>query len=568
MNERISTRDLAELLTGQIGLDKKRAEDFLNALSSYILHSIESNKVVRIMGLGTFKVLLVRERESVHIQTGERFVIPAHHKLSFVPDRDLKEQINRPFAFFEPIESSEIHVPKKVTLKRDNDFLADKIVNEQNEVINPDNVVTESETIENNNIVIKDYFEFEEKDEVSEDSYSFEEEVDYEALNEIPKTTGDSEEDDFDESVYRELQEISLDSESTEEKDEDDLEKEEISVAEEDSDENDYVQTIAVDDEEYDEIGDDEKYKETEFSAEEVSAEDDVTESIEDKRVETEQVTTKTVAEKRIFAPLWLWIILGSLVLVLGLGTGTFAFLYYNSDNNKTPDQALVDSKYNSKTESGSPSPIGGISMPGDDIINSSELIDEFLSDSIAVDSIATEIDSFIPESNDLDKKDEKTVTDWLAASPQKSKTETKRADKPNEKIESKNKDLAKNTKTTQTTSGSTAAKTNSADNKTTTTTGSKENATNKEKIIPKQITMQAGSSLTQIAMEYYGDKTFWVYIYEYNKSIIKDYNNVPKGTVLRLPLPSTYGINAKSKSSVDKAKQKQAQLLNWDVYN
>ena len=560
MNERISTRDLAELLTGQIGLDKKRAESFLDALSSYILHGIERNKVVRVMGLGTFKVVLVRERESVHIQTGERFVIPAHHKLSFVPDRDLKEQINRPFAFFEPIETSEIHIPKKVTLRRDNDFSADKIEDKQDEVINPENVVTGNETIENSNNVIKDYFEFEEKGEFSDESIIFEEEVDYNALNVIPKTTGDTEDDAYDESIYKKLQEISHDSENPEINDEVNIEKDELSVEEDDVDTNDYIQTVI----------DDEEFEESEISIEEVSNEEEDTESIEDKHFETEQVTTKTVTEKRIFAPLWLWIFFGSLLVVLGIGTGLFAFLYYNSNNNnKAFDQTLVESKY-----SASPSPIGGILMPSEDIIGSSELIDEFLPDSLVVDSVATDIlttenDTIIPESNDLDNKDDKTVTDWLAASPQKSKTETKRADKPNEKIENKNKELAKNTntKTTTATSGSAATKATGSDTKTT-PSESKDNATTKEKIIPKQVTMQAGSSLTQIAMEYYGDKTFWVYIYEHNKSKIKDFNNVPAGTVLKLPLPSTYGINAKSKTSVDKAKQKQAQLLNWDVYN
>ena len=579
MNERISTRDLAELLTGQIGLDKKRAEGFLNALSSYILQSIERNKVVRIIGLGTFKVVLVRERESVHIQTGERFVIPAHHKLSFVPDRELKEQINRPFAFFEPIDTSEIHVPKKVTIRRDNDISAGKIVNKQDEIINPDSEVTEVSSIEKIDTIIKDYFDFEENDEISEETYNFEEGVDYDSLKEIPKSSGDSEKDDYDESVYRKLQEISQDSVIPEEN-EDYLEKDELSVEEDveetDNDENDYVQTVA--------IGADEEFEELEFSDEEIDVDhkteenadliiagenkehiaDENNDSIEDVNDDTGQVDSKTITEKRVFAPFWLWVILGSLLIVLGLGTGTFAFLYYNSDNSKKPDQAFVDSKENSLTEADTPSPLGGFLMPDSDLINNSELAD-FSTENVVPDSIVTEKEAAVPETKDVIKKEEKKVTDWLAILPERSKTETKRADKPNQKIESKNKELAKNANTKTTTAntrntGTTTTKTTPAD--------SKENVTTKEKIVPGQIPMPAGSSLTQIAMEYYGDKTFWVYIYEHNKSKIKDFNNVPAGTVLKLPLPSTYGINAKSKTSVDKAKQKQAQLLNWDVYN
>ena len=567
MNERISTRDLAELLTGQIGLDKKRAEDFLKALSSYILQSIERNKVVRIIGLGTFKVVLVRERESVHIQTGERFVIPAHHKLSFVPDRDLKEQINRPFAFFEPIETSEIHVPKKVTIRRDNDISPDKIVNNNDKVIDPATITAGNETIEEkSNIIIEDYFEFEEKDDTSGEDYNFEEEIDYDTLKEIPKTTDDSENDEYDESVYEELREITPDNESqetTEAAEVDDLAKDELTMNEDNTDEDDYVQTVA--------IGDDEEFEEPELSTEELNTEEEHEELnteegnmrvVKGESVDTEYIAAGAVTEKRIFAPLWLWIVLGCLLIVLGLGTGTFAFLYYNSGNNIISEQSFVDSNFGSKAESGSPSPIGGLLMPDENVIDSSELANGFIPENVIEDSIVAEKDSILPDTNAIKKKDEKIVIDWLAPSPERSKTETKRADKPNEKIESKNKELAKN-------SNAKTSTTNSRNTETTTktTTATTETAV-KEKIIPKQVRMQSGSSLTQIALEYYGDKTFWVYIYEHNKSKIKDFNNVPAGTELSLPLPSTYGINAKSKSSVDKAKQKQAQLLNWDVYN
>jgi Bacterial nucleoid DNA-binding protein len=160
-NERLTTRDIAEVLAYQTGLDKKRAEGFIDALSSFISGNIEKNKAVRIIGLGTFKIVLVRERESVHIQTGERFVIPTHHKLSFIPDRGFKDQINRPFAFFEPVEAMEDFKPQKVTFKRtqesdledivkqdeipdDNDILqiepeADEIVEpEADEIVEPE----------------------------------------------------------------------------------------------------------------------------------------------------------------------------------------------------------------------------------------------------------------------------------------------------------------------------------------------------------------------------------------------------------------------------------------------
>ena len=48
--------------------------------------------------------------------------------------------------------------------------------------------------------------------------------------------------------------------------------------------------------------------------------------------------------------------------------------------------------------------------------------------------------------------------------------------------------------------------------------------------------TVQAGSRLAQIARRYYGDPNKWTVIYEENKSVIKDPNNLQAGTKLRIP--------------------------------
>lgn len=48
--------------------------------------------------------------------------------------------------------------------------------------------------------------------------------------------------------------------------------------------------------------------------------------------------------------------------------------------------------------------------------------------------------------------------------------------------------------------------------------------------------TVQAGSRLAQIARRYYGDPDKWKVIYEENKSVIKDPNNLKAGTKLRIP--------------------------------
>lgn len=68
-----------------------------------IEESLEKDKYVKIRGLGTFKLINVESRESININTGERFEILGHAKISFTPETLLKEAINKPFAHFESV---------------------------------------------------------------------------------------------------------------------------------------------------------------------------------------------------------------------------------------------------------------------------------------------------------------------------------------------------------------------------------------------------------------------------------------------------------------------------------
>ena len=64
---------------------------------------MEKDKYVKIRGLGTFKLIDVGSRESVNVNTGERFEIQGHTKVSFTPEPALKDIINRPFSHFETV---------------------------------------------------------------------------------------------------------------------------------------------------------------------------------------------------------------------------------------------------------------------------------------------------------------------------------------------------------------------------------------------------------------------------------------------------------------------------------
>lgn len=69
------------------------------------------------------------------------------------------------------------------------------------------------------------------------------------------------------------------------------------------------------------------------------------------------------------------------------------------------------------------------------------------------------------------------------------------------------------------------------------------------------------GERLTLIALQEYGCKDFWVYLYEENKSIIKNPENVMAGIAIIIPPASKYGIDKNNPESVNKAKELQKKL-------
>lgn len=107
MNNRLNIQDLAGLLSERTGKDKGEVERFLRDFISVVSEGVYTDKIVKVKGLGTFKIISVEKRESIHVNTGERFLIPGHYKFSFLPDKDLREQVNKPFSIFETTEISE-----------------------------------------------------------------------------------------------------------------------------------------------------------------------------------------------------------------------------------------------------------------------------------------------------------------------------------------------------------------------------------------------------------------------------------------------------------------------------
>lgn len=101
MNEKITLQDVIDELSDKLGVTKKMSDDFLREFFSLIQASLEKDGIAKIKGLGVFKLKLVDERKSVNVQSGEEIVIPAHYKVSFTPDKALSADVNKPYAHLE-----------------------------------------------------------------------------------------------------------------------------------------------------------------------------------------------------------------------------------------------------------------------------------------------------------------------------------------------------------------------------------------------------------------------------------------------------------------------------------
>ena len=107
MNNRLSIQDLALILSEQTGKSTEEALRFLQEFIAVVSEGVYNDKLVKVKGLGTFKIIREEERASVSVNSGERFVIPSHYKFTFTPDKELKELVNKPFSLFDTVELNE-----------------------------------------------------------------------------------------------------------------------------------------------------------------------------------------------------------------------------------------------------------------------------------------------------------------------------------------------------------------------------------------------------------------------------------------------------------------------------
>ena len=98
---------LIDMLTSKMGLEVVEAEAFITTMFKVVNEGLKEDKLVKIKGLGTFKLTKVSARESVDVNTGERIVIEGREKISFTPDNYMRDLVNSPFSQFETVVLSD-----------------------------------------------------------------------------------------------------------------------------------------------------------------------------------------------------------------------------------------------------------------------------------------------------------------------------------------------------------------------------------------------------------------------------------------------------------------------------
>lgn len=380
MNNRLAIQDLAGLLAEYTGKDKNSSERFLREFIAVVSEGVYTDKLVKVKGLGTFKIIPVEKRESIHVNTGERFVIPEHYKFSFLPDKELRELVNKPFSFFETTE-----------LRENVDFTDMDVVLDE-----PNIKETEDESIEE---MIP-----EEKHLPEEEPVVFSEE-------------GSAVPPEEDPVVF----------------------SEEEPAGQPEDEGMDTLEPVV--DERSDSSGPDSPSEEVETGPD----------------AERKKPRTKRIAVVSMFV-----------FLLMLFNIGLYLNRTYFFEKEKEP--LRIDTVF----------PKG--------------------------ETVATEA---VPDTTIVfaNEDSSQTVGETTVENPE---------------VES-------------------------------------------EAVSPKviaRVKIESGSRLTLISLKYYGSKLFWVYLYEYNRAVITDPNNVPIGTVIEVPAPEMYGIDRRDRSSIEKAAARQTEIL------
>ena len=294
---KIHIGDLASVLVKKHQIDKRKAQLFISSMVSVIRDGLDADRIVKVKGLGTFKVVDVEARESVNVNTGERLIIESHSKLAFLPDATMKELVNRPFSLFE-----------SVLLNDGVDF-----TDMQTITLEEGEEVGQTETN-----ALMDTFEAEE--EVQEEDAQDEEEV--------------LEKDSLEEDIQDEEEVLEDDSQEEDSQEEDFLSEDETIP---DDDEQDMLEVLeSAETEEPEEEEESSEQEDPEEPEDSIDSDDDGVQLMDDDNEEDEEEEDEEESSRHRW---WLW-----LLLALVLAGGAAAYLLLGRHSGQTIEPAEVRS--------------------------------------------------------------------------------------------------------------------------------------------------------------------------------------------------------------------------------
>ena len=150
-NKKQSIQELVDIIPTQTNFTKKNSEEFLKEFVHVLQEYLEKDGFVKVKGLGAFKLVKNEERKSVNVTTGEAIIIPAHNKVSFIPDNAIKEAVNKPYAHLETITVDDDTKNSTIDAQPDNTVREEKSI--QDEAKNnsiPNNTIIQQEEPSNN----------------------------------------------------------------------------------------------------------------------------------------------------------------------------------------------------------------------------------------------------------------------------------------------------------------------------------------------------------------------------------------------------------------------------------
>jgi nucleoid DNA-binding protein len=466
MNNRLTIKELAIELVKSSGKDQESIERFLNEFITVISENIFTDRFVQVKGIGTFKIIQVEKRESIDVNTKERIIIPEHDKLTFSPEKDLKEVVNKPFSFFESIEinddsdfpSVKTELEKEKNIDGDEDGDADADADTDDDV---DSLDTESDTVVFDLETTEAPNEEETIEEVvtppviEEEKVTLVERIMPEIINVPEKPVM---EPVIVKPVMDEIKEVKPEEEEEEEQEQKQRREEKV-VSEPIPVMNVFIEKTdepePVIEEKQDEL-----FNEEEANHLNRSNMNEFGENRSDRGYGREREPEPRGNNNNTLVTLLLVLVV---ILIVALGSVVFM---------------SRDVLFGGSTPVAATTPTDVFTLPGD-------------------------------EANDESMED-----DWG--------------------IEDEGADVIENPEA---------------------------NPTPESNIIAN-VQIKRGDRLNLIALDYYGNKLFWVYIYEHNKSKITNPNNIPVGLELEIPAKSVYKIDANDQASVRRASVLQSQIL------